>query len=99
MAYRTRLSLGVLLICACVLSLSLIFIVLHMTGPSDGVRLEPDGSVWSRVGIVVTPLEGYPARCSRICDGVPCDATQPRRARMARRGWRAARTASDYPHS
>lgn len=51
---------GVLLLVACILGLTVTYMVLHATGPSDGARLEPDAPVWSPAGIVVTPLERYP---------------------------------------
>lgn len=60
MTYRHRTNLGVLLLVACVLSLTLTFMVLHATGPSDGARLEPDGPVWSRTGVEVAPFDHHP---------------------------------------
>lgn len=59
MTHRHQANLGVLLLGACMLGLTLIFAVLHITGPSDGARLEPDGPVWSRTGVAVTPLERH----------------------------------------
>lgn len=59
MTHRHRTNLGVLLLGACVLGLTLTFMVLHTMGPSDGTRLEPDGPVWSHSGVAVTPLDPH----------------------------------------
>lgn len=61
MTSRHQTNLGVLLLGMCVLGLAATFMVLHVTGPSDGARLEPDGQVWSRAGVAVTPLVRHPA--------------------------------------
>ena len=36
--------------------LGISFLLLHLTGPSDGARLAPGQSVWRADGVVVTPL-------------------------------------------
>jgi len=50
----------VLTIIACTLALSGLWLWQRLTGPSDGARLPPGQAVWSRKGIVVTPLEAQP---------------------------------------
>jgi hypothetical protein len=53
-------NLGISLLGALLVGLTLAFAALHITGPSDGARMEPDKYVWSRDGIAVTPLEQRP---------------------------------------
>src|SRR5450755_356285 len=36
--------------------LGVAFLLLHLTGPSDGARLSPGQPVWRPAGVVVTPL-------------------------------------------
>ncbi len=52
---------GVLLLGACLLGITLTFLLLHVLGPSDGTHLEPDAPAWSRAGIAVMPLEPQPS--------------------------------------
>ena len=46
----------ILLACGAIL-LGVAFLLLHVTGPSDGARLAPGQSVWRPEGVVVTPLQ------------------------------------------
>src|SRR5713226_5590591 len=50
----------VLTIIACTLALTSLWLWLRLTSPSDGARLPPGQAVWSRDGVVVTPLEAQP---------------------------------------
>ncbi len=50
----------VLTVIACALALSGLWLWLRLIGPSDGARLPPGQAVWSRDGVVVTPLEAQP---------------------------------------
>jgi hypothetical protein len=50
----------VLTVIACTLALSSLWLWLRLTSPSDGARLPPGQAVWSRNGVVVTPLEAQP---------------------------------------
>jgi hypothetical protein len=59
MTYRHRANLVVLLLGVCFLSLTAAFIALHITGPSDGARLEPGGLVWNYAGVTVSPVERH----------------------------------------
>ncbi len=45
----------ILLACGVILP-GVVFFLLHVTGPSDGTRLEPGQSVWRVDGVIVTPL-------------------------------------------
>ncbi len=46
----------VILLACGVLFLGVVFLLLHITGPSDGTRLSPGQSVWRPDGVAVTPL-------------------------------------------
>lgn len=50
----------VLTVIACTLALSALWLWLCLTGPSDGAPLLPGQAVWSRNGVVVTPLVAQP---------------------------------------
>jgi hypothetical protein len=50
----------VLTVTACTLALSGLWLWLRLTIPSDDARLPPGQAVWSRDGVVVTPLEAQP---------------------------------------
>lgn len=47
----------VILLACGVLFLGVVFLLLHITGPSDGTRLSPGQSVWRPAGVIVTPLQ------------------------------------------
>ena len=50
----------VLTVIACALALSGLWLWLRLTSPSDGAPLLPGQAVWSRNGVVVTPLVAQP---------------------------------------
>lgn len=60
MTYRHLTSLGNLLLGVFLVGLTLTFAALHIMGPSDGARLEPNKLVWSQDGVAVTPFERRP---------------------------------------
>jgi hypothetical protein len=56
--YLDRANLRVMLLAIGVILLAVAFLWLHLTTPSDGMRLEPGQAVWTPNGVVVTPLQG-----------------------------------------
>ncbi|GHO81335.1 hypothetical protein KSD_91060 [Ktedonobacter sp. SOSP1-85] len=57
MTQSGRANLAVIIIAFGAVLLGVSFLLLHMTTPSDGVRLSPGQSVWRPDGVVVTPLQ------------------------------------------
>lgn len=47
-------------VAALVLAPAAVLLARHVTGPSDGARLEPSAQVWQASGVVVTPLVEQP---------------------------------------
>jgi two-component system NarL family sensor kinase len=54
-----RANLRILVLAAGVIFLAFAFLLLHVTTPSDGMRLEPGQAVWTPNGVVVTSLRGH----------------------------------------
>lgn len=57
MTQSIRTPLAVIIPALGVVLLGISFLLLHLTGPSDGARLSPGQSVWRPDGVVVTPLQ------------------------------------------
>src|SRR5215831_17286477 len=55
---RTRLAVVIVAITAVLLGVA--FLLLQLTSPSDGARLDPSQPVWRPDGVVVTPLQEEP---------------------------------------
>lgn len=47
---------AILVTSALMVALGVVFVVLHLTTPSDGARLDPSQPVWRANGVVITPL-------------------------------------------
>src|SRR5260370_20139806 len=55
---RTRFAVVTVAITAVLLGVA--FLLLQMTSPSDGARLDPSQSVWGPDGVMVTPIQEQP---------------------------------------
>src|SRR5690348_14905818 len=60
----------VILLACLVMLPGVVFLLLHVTGPSDGARLEPGQSVWRVDGVIVTPLRPGGLRHGDVIVGV-----------------------------
>lgn len=60
LALSPRARLLAIAISSFAVSLAVAFIVLRLTTPSDGARLDPGRDVWRTNGVVITPLEPSP---------------------------------------
>ena len=57
MTQSIRTHLVVIITALGALLLGVAFLLLHLTGPSDGARLSPGQPAWRPDGVVVTPLQ------------------------------------------